>query len=129
MNQLKILSVSLLLVTANIAYAEEKTPDILQIFDQFASSNAAASKCTKPSKETLTKYQANYLMVSLFTSQKLAEKYPKYTKEQISKAMKRKSDFISDKVFKIVKEKGCNDPSIQQLTKRFNLQAKWKLGK
>ncbi len=128
MKYMRILSVSIFIITFNPAYAEEG-PGILKIFEQFVTSNAAASRCIKPDNETLTDYQANFLMVSIYASQELVKQYPKYTRDQVAGAMKRKSDLISQKVFEIVSEKGCDDPSVKEEIKRFNAQAKWKPGK
>ena len=110
------------------SFAEEG-PGILKIFDQFVVSSAAASKCAQPDKETLTAFLANFQMVSVYTSQELQKQFPKRTEDQISTAMKGKSQAITEKVNSMIAEKGCSDPDVQLVVKRFFVQAKWKPGK
>ena len=109
------------------SYASDD-PDILGIFDQFITSSAAAGKCEKPTKETLSHFLANLQMVSSFSSKKLKEKYPEYSKENISKTLKRRSDLITKKVNEIIDDKGCADSEVQEIIKRFYMQSKWKPG-
>jgi len=111
------------------AFSAQEKPGILEIFDQFALTNAAASKCTKPDNETLKHYLANFQMVSVYALMELQKQFPDRTKEQITEAMKLKSDFLSQKVNDVVRDKGCNDAGIQDLIKRFHFQAKWQPGK
>lgn len=110
------------------SFAEEG-PGILKIFDQFVVSSAAASKCAQPDKQTLTAFLANFQMVSVYTSQELQKQFPKRTKEEIATAMKGKSHEITEKVNALVAEKGCSDPDVQLVVKRFFVQAKWTPGK
>lgn len=42
-------------------------------------------------------------------------------------AMKMQSEAISQKVFELVKQKGCDHTDIQEVVKRFHVQAKWQL--
>ena len=64
-------------------------------------------------------------MVTIYASQELEERYPQRSKEQIMGAMKMQSDTISQKVFELVKQKGCDHADIQEVVKRFYVQAKW----
>lgn len=111
-------------LASNPSYASN-SPDILQIYDQFVISSAAASRCAKPDKETLNYFLANFQIVSTYASQELKKRYPAQAKEQIANAIKNRSDSITHKIFELVREKGCNDPDIQQVVKRFFVQAKW----
>lgn len=104
-------------------------PDILGIFDQFITSHAAVSKCEKPTKETLKHFLANLQMVSVLSSKKLKEKYPKYSKENISKTIKSRINLITKEVNEIIDDKGCSNSEVQEILKRFYVQAKWKPGK
>ncbi len=113
-----------LLAPFHISSAQEKL-SILDIFDQFALTNAAASKCIKPDSDTLKHYLSNFEMVTVRTSMELQKQYPNRTKEQILEAIKKKAELLSQNVHDVIREKGCSDPRIQDLIKRFHLQAKW----
>jgi hypothetical protein len=111
---------SLALLASGQAFAQEK-PDILQIFDQFVLTSAAASKCAKPEEKTLTSFLANFQMISIRASMALSERYPGHTKDQIAGAMKRESEMLTQKVNEAISAKGCDDASIQDLLKRFDV--------
>jgi len=102
--------------------------DMLSIFDQFVTSSAATSQCDKPSKETLTKFLANFQMVSILASKKLKEQYPKVTSENIEQAKKKRTEQITTKVEEIIDKNGCENPDVQEIIKRFYVQAEWKPG-
>lgn len=118
-----LLAVALLTATGP-ALAQEG-PDIVQIFEQFVTSSAAASRCVKPEQDTLSHFLANFQMVTIYASQELEKRYPQRAKEQIMGAMKMQNDAISQKVFELVKQKGCDHPDIQEVVKRFYVQSKW----
>ncbi len=103
----------------------EKGPDILQIFDMFVITNAAASSCEKPDDETLTNFLSNFQMVTIRASMELESRYPKKSKEQINEAMKKKSEYLTDKVKKIIKAEGCGTEKVKALVKRFYFHSKW----
>ena len=118
----------LIAVLSTPAFGEEG-PSILKIFDQFVVSSAATSKCAQPDKETLTEFLTNFQTVSVYTSQELQKQFPNRTQQEIAAAMKGKSQAITEKVNFLVAEKGCSDPDVQVIVKRFYMQAKWKPGK
>lgn len=124
-----MISIRSLLVVGLLAAAQpvfaQDGPDIVQIFEQFVTSSAAASKCIKPEQDTLNHFLANFQMVTIYASQELEKRYPQRTKEQIMSAMKMQSEAISQKVFELVKQKGCDHTDIQEVVKRFHVQAKW----
>ena len=128
MSHIQNLLLCFLFLASNSVGAKDG-PDILQIYDQFTTSSAAASRCIKPDKETLNHFLANFQMVSVYASEELIKRYPDRTKEQIAGAMKKRSNSITQKIFELVREKGCDDPNIQQVVKRFYVQAKWQPGK
>ena len=111
------------------ALATQETPTILEIYNQFALTNAAASECIKkPDSETMTHYLANFQMVSIYALMELQKQYPDRSKEQLAQAMNRKKKHLYRIVQGIVREKGCGDSRIQDLIKRFDMQAKWRPG-
>ncbi len=111
----------------NPVHAADKL-DMLSIFDQFITSGAATSQCEKPSKETLTKFLANFQMVSILASKKLKEQYPKATSQNIEQAKNQRTEQITTKVEEIIGKKGCDNPDVQEIIKRFYVQAEWKPG-
>lgn len=113
-----------LMAIFHVSYAQEKL-SILDIFDQFALTNAAASTCIKPDNDTLTHYLANFEMVTVRTSMELQKQYPNRTREKILEAIKKKTELLSKNINDIIREKGCGDPRVQDLIKRFHFQAKW----
>ena len=122
-----VATVIALMAPLHASSAQEKL-GILEIFDQFALANAAASKCIKPDNNTLMHYLANFQMITVYTSMELQKQYPNHTKEQITEAMKRKTELLSQKVHDVIRDKGCSDPRIQDLIKRFHVQAEWQPG-
>lgn len=128
MSHIQNLLLCFLCLASNTVLAKDG-PDILQIYDQFTTSSAAASRCIKPDKETLNQFLANFQMVYVYASKELIKRYPDQTKEKIADAMKKRGDSITQKIFEIVRDKGCDDPNIQQVVKRFYVQAKWQPSK
>lgn len=104
--------------------AQEET-DILQIYDQFVTSSAAAGKCETPDKETLTRFLSNFQMVTLLAADKLEQQNPGSSKQSIAMTMKARSDLIANKVHELVASSGCDYPGTQEVIKRFYAQAAW----
>lgn len=99
--------------------------DILQIFDAFALSAAAAELCQKPDQEALQNFSANWMLVNGYAAQELARRYPEYSKEQVARAMVRKREYLKAKVDEVVKAEGCASAKIQDLVKRYAAHASW----
>ncbi len=77
----------------------------------------------------LTAFLANFKMVSIYASMELQKHYPNRSKEDVVADMKVKSRKITEKMNALVAEKGCSDPGVRQVVRRFFVQAKWKPGK
>jgi len=118
------IAIALIMAPFHGSYAQEKL-GMLEIFDQFALTNAAASKCIKPDSDTLTHYLSNFQMITVRTSMELQKQHPNRTKEQILEAIKKKTELLSQNVHDVIRDKGCGDVRIQDLIKRFHFQAKW----
>ena len=118
---------ALFLFAGNAAAAPNKAaqPDIRALFNQFAISAAAANKCSKPSQDTISHFNANFRLVAMATSKEIAKQHPDADQKQIADAMKQQSSILRKKVFDMVEEKGCKDPAIAGLVQRFDMQAKW----
>jgi len=118
---------ALFLFAGTAAAAPDKVaqPDIRALFNQFAISAAAANKCSKPSQDTISHFNANFRLVAMATSKEIAKQHPDADQKQIAEAMKQQSSILRKKVFDMVEEKGCKDPAIAGLVQRFDMQAKW----
>ncbi len=127
MTYLKTLIIFVIIIGFKQSYAQND-PEILQIFDQFVSSNTAVSKCDKPDKETMTRFLANLQIVSDIASKRLKETYPEFTENNISRSMKKRRELITQKANELVEAKGCADPDVKLAIERFYVQAKWQSG-
>jgi len=124
-----LVALGLALLLAAAPARPEEGPDILQIFDAFVLSSAAANKCGRPDEATLKKFLANFQLVWMRTAEALEERYPDRTKDQIGHAMKAKADHLSNKVFAVVAADGCGDTKIRDLLERFKMHVLWEPGK
>jgi len=104
-------------------------PDILEIYDQFVTSRAATAKCVSPPPESLGRFLANFKTVSGYAAQEVKNRRPQMTAKQIQTLMKGRTGAITSKVNSLVAEKGCSNPDIQQVVRRFEVQAQWVPGK
>lgn len=127
MNMLKaIITLYATLLFSGPAIAQDKL-DILQVFDQFLLANHAASKCIKPDAETLGKFLGNFQIVIIRATEEVRKRNPNATKQEAQRIMKDRSDSQNQRVAEIIQSNGCNDPRIQDLLKRFQMQASLKL--
>lgn len=113
-------------LTSLQAFAESKV-DIFGIYTQFAISDAVSKKCIAPDGITYGKFTNNFKIVSARASQEFKKMYPGYTEVQTINAMKERNNLIEAQVSKLVLDKGCNDPMLQEAAKRFHVQANWQL--
>ena len=112
-------------LTYGTAGATEKI-DILKMFEHFALASAAVSKCIKPEKADLSSFLANYQMISFLVAKEIKNRKPNFSKSQISSIMKVGSEKTTTAVHAVIEKEGCESPKIQDLIKRFHVQAKWK---
>jgi len=115
----------LLLMYCGAVNAAGKT-DILKIFEHFTLANAAAGKCIKPEKSELTSFLANYQMVTVLTIQEIQKRKSGVSKKQAQEILKAGSTKATKAVHSVIAKEGCESPKIQDLIKRFHMQAKWK---
>ncbi len=124
----KVITLCAIILLSVPAIAQDKL-DIFQVFHQFLLANHAASKCIKPDREILGKFLGNFQVVWIRSAMEIQKRDPKHTKEEIERFMKAKSDLQDQRVKEIIQSNGCNDPRIQDLIKRFYIQANLQLGK
>ncbi|MBF0324072.1 MAG: hypothetical protein HQL42_03280 [Alphaproteobacteria bacterium] len=103
--------------------AEQPSPDILTIWDQFSISNAIASKCVKPDGNKLARFLLNYQIVSTHASLKLSQTSKDWTPERIDRAMKERYVQIDQAMAAAIAQETCQGPKIMEALKRFDMQA------
>ena len=128
MNQLFTKGLIVFLVTAisPITVAQQKL-DIVQIMGQFVQASYAASRCIKPDQETLSRFLFNYKIISVRASEELKRRNPGQSDQQIAEGLKQRTSTVEQAIDSLIREKGCGDPRIQDLLKRFETQANLKL--
>jgi hypothetical protein len=107
------------------APAAAEGPDILQIFDRFVISKAAAEKCLKPSQDTAAKFLVNFQGVTIRAVMRLKEMYPNSPQEKIEAGVKGRMDELSTKTAALVEKEGCGGENTANLLKLFDFHANW----
>lgn len=101
--------------------------DIVEINRQFVLASYAASRCTTPVPEKLAKHMFNFRIVTRRASQELARRYPESSQQQIAERLLENFQRSEKVIDAIIQNKGCDDPRIQDLLNRFEMQANLKL--
>jgi len=114
----------IIILLSSTAQAGDKI-GILKIYEQFTLASAAAGKCIKPKKEELTDFLSNYQMVSISALMEIEKRKPDLTKNQVAEIINKGSKKATEAVYKVIEKEGCRSPKIQDLIKRFHIQAKW----
>jgi hypothetical protein len=121
----KILIASFLLAISPLAVAEQKL-DIVQIMGQFVQASYAASRCIKPDQETLSRFLSNYKIVSIRAGEELKKRNPGQSNQQIADGLKQRTGAVEKAIDDVIRTNSCSDPRIQDLLKRFEMQANLK---
>ena len=123
-----------LLTTALAAIALTVSPfavaqqlDIVQIMGQFVQASYATSRCSKPDQKTLSNFLANFKVVSFRAVEELKKRNPNQSEQQIVDGLKQRSSAVEKAIDEAIRTNGCTDPRIQDLLKRFEMQANLKL--
>ncbi|MCL7744006.1 hypothetical protein LV476_03440 [Guyparkeria hydrothermalis] len=114
----------IILISAPL-HAADEGPGILQIFDQFVVSNTAAAECAEVDADTLAHFMANFRVVTSYTVRELRKQYPERSMEEIERAVPRKIQALTERMESVITERGCSDPNVQMVLKRFYMQARW----
>jgi hypothetical protein len=113
-------------LAASPAGAQQKL-DIIQIMGQFVQANHAASKCLKPDRDTLSRFLVNFKIVTVRASEEMQKRNPGMSQQQVAEKFKSGSDAVAKQIDGILGTNDCSDPRIQDLLKRFEIQANLKL--
>jgi len=114
-----------LLMGIPAAFADQKL-DIIQIMGQFVQAEHAASQCLKPDQGTISSFNSNFRIVSIRATEEMLKRKPGATEPQVSEVFKKAADAVQEKIDEVIRTKGCGDSRIQDLLKRFEIQANLK---
>jgi hypothetical protein len=111
-----------------LSFAQQKL-DIIQVMGQFVQANYAASQCLKPKPElqTIAKFDLNFRIVTIHATEEMQKRKPELSKQQVYDIFKKGADAVQKQIDEVIRTKGCSDPRIQDLIKRFDIQANLKL--
>jgi hypothetical protein len=121
------IAVAAAFLAASTAPLAQQKLDIVQIMGQFVQANYATSKCLKPDQQTLSKFNSNLRTVSTRATEEMLKRKPGATEQQVTESFKSGTQAVEKQINEVVQSKGCGDPRIQDLLKRFEVQANLKL--
>lgn len=101
--------------------------DIVQIMGQFVQASYAASRCARPDQKTLSGFLANFKVVSVRATEELKKRALGQSEQQIVEGLKHGTGAAENAIDEAIHANGCSDPRIQNLLKRFEVQAHLKL--
>ena len=111
-------------LAAAIPVLTQQGPDIVEIMRQFMLAEHAAKQCLKPDQATWARFEANRRIVTLRATEAMRKRKPGATAWQISQWFAQSTVPVMAHMDEIIRSKGCTDPRIQDLLKRFEIQAK-----
>lgn len=112
----------LALVAPQLGAAEQRL-DIVQVLGQFVQASYAASRCSKPDQATLANFLTNLRIVTVRAVEELKKRNPSRTDNEIVEELKLRTSAVESAIDRVIQENGCNDPRIQDLLRRFEMQA------
>lgn len=122
-----ILPITVSLLMCVPAFFADQKLDIIQIMGQFVQAKYAASQCLKPDQDTVSRFNSNFRIVSFRATEEMMKRKPGLTETQVSEVFKKAADAVQEKIDEVIRTKGCGDSRIQDLLKRFEIQANLKL--
>jgi hypothetical protein len=123
---LNLLLIAALLTSSPLVLAQQKL-DIVQIMGQFVQANYAASQCLKPDQQTISRFQSNFRIVTIRATEEMLKRKPDSSEQQVAEQFRKGTDVVKNKIDEVIRKNGCSDPAIQDLLKRFEIQANLKL--
>jgi len=100
-------------------------PEILDILNQFAATDAAATLCMDVDEEQLAGFALNLQIVHARARMAQQERFPEASNEQIAGGLRHGWEEVRSRVEQHVDQHGCDDPHIRTLTELFAVQAEW----
>ncbi|MBI2309231.1 MAG: hypothetical protein HYU78_18220 [Rhodocyclales bacterium] len=114
-----------MLAASSSAIGQQKL-DIVQIMGQFIQAKHAAGKCLPPDPDTLRRFASNFRIVTIRATEEMRKRNPSASEQQIAEAFQKGADAVGKQIDGVVSSSGCADPRIQDLLKRFEIQANLK---
>lgn len=121
----RILLAGALLASSTSSLAQTKL-DIVEIMRQFILAEHAAKQCLRPDQQTLARFEANRRIVTVRATEEMLKRKPGATARQVAEWYARSTAPVLVHMDEIIRSKGCDDPRIQDLLKRFEIQANLK---
>ena len=121
----RILLAGALLASSTSSLAQNKL-DIVEIMRQFILAEYAAKQCLRPDQQTLARSEANRRIVTVRATEEMLKRKPGATARQVAEWYARSTAPVLVHMDEIIRSKGCGDPRIQDLLKRFEIQANLK---
>ena len=109
------------------SFAAAQQLDIVQIMGQFVQASYASSRCAKPDQKTLSNFLTNFKVVSIRATEELKKRNPNQSEQQIVDSLKQRTGAVEKAIDEAIRTNGCGDPRVQDLLKRFEVQANLKL--
>lgn len=110
------------LAAATPLLAQQGGADIVEIMRQFILAEHAAKQCLKPDQATWARFQANRRIVVLRSTEEMLKRKPGARAEQVAQWFARSTVPVMAHMDEVIRNKGCTDPRIQDLLKRFDVQ-------
>ncbi len=98
---------------------------VLHLFDEFVSSGAAASRCATPDNQDAARFLSNFQWVSIYATIEIRRQQPDAPPTDASAELVRRSKEIKERTHALVKAEGCESESVQELVRKFAIQAAW----
>ncbi len=127
MRQSLIKNLAVILAFAIPPLAVAQQLDIVQIMGQFVQVSYASSRCAKPDQEKLANFLKNFNIVYTRGTEELKKRNPTKSEHQVLQGLKQSVAAVEKAIDEVIRDKGCNDPRIQDLVQRFDMQANLKL--
>ena len=121
----RILLAGALLASSTSSLAQNKL-DIVEIMRQFILAEYAAKQCLRPDQQTLARFEANRRIVTVRATEEMLKRKPGATARQVAEWYARSTAPVLVHMDEIIRSKSCGDPRIQDLLKRFEIQANLK---
>ncbi|BDU16589.1 hypothetical protein [Lysobacter auxotrophicus] len=106
--------------------AGKAVPYIFQVWDQFVISNAAATVCEPADASSRKSHAANFALVSAHVRARIKAASPRKSDDEINRFLGGREAALARVSTQAAKQKGCNDPEIQQLVRRYQTQLRWR---
>ena len=118
----KFISTLFLLSYSSLSFSQNNL-DIVQILGQFYQASYATSKCTVLSQELQQSFSKNFEIVSFRARESIKSKNKGISDSEISSQLNKGKTAVESQIESVIQSKGCSDPRIQDLLKRYVVQA------